>query len=110
MSLSASCKEENLSLQVVKRSILNKERRKRDKSALFELEANVAQTLGRGGSKYRSPENRDTFYARSKSRGRPTCFYCGKFCHFQKNCQHLRKEKGIVDDVEPRKFYDDKNT
>ena len=38
VSLSASCKEENLSLQVVKTSILNKETRRKDKSALSESE------------------------------------------------------------------------
>ena len=45
MPLNDSCKEENTSLQVVKTSILNEETRRKDKSALFELEANVAQTL-----------------------------------------------------------------
>ena len=63
MSLSASCKEENLSLQVVKTSILKEETR-RDKSALFESQANVAQNLGRGRSKHRSPKNKDKSYAR----------------------------------------------
>ena len=58
MSLSASCQEENLSLQVVKTSILNEETRRKDKSALFESEANVAQNLGRGRSKHRSPDVR----------------------------------------------------
>ena len=38
VSLSASCKEENLSLQVVKTSILNKETRREDKNALSESE------------------------------------------------------------------------
>ena len=57
VSLSASCQEENLSLQVVKTSMLNKETRRKDKSALSESEVNVAQNLGRGRSKHRSPEN-----------------------------------------------------
>ena len=46
----------------------------------------------------------------SKSRGRLTYFYCGKPGHFQRNCRQLKQEKGIVDDVEPRNFFDDKNT
>ena len=50
VSLSASYKEENLSLQVVKTSILNKETRRKDKSVQFESEANVGQNLGRGRS------------------------------------------------------------
>ena len=79
VSLSTSCEEDNVSLQVVKTSILNEETRRKDKSALFELEANVAQNLGRGRSEHRSPKNRDKSYARSKSRGRPTCFYCWEF-------------------------------
>ena len=99
-----------MSLQVVKKSILNEETRRKDKSALSESEANVAQNLGRGRSKHRSPENRDKSYARSKSRGRLTCFYCGKPDHFQRNCRHLKQDKGIAHDVEPRKFSDDKNT
>ena len=38
------------------------------------------------------------------------CFYCGKPGHFQKNCRHLKKDKGTADDVEPIKNYDEKNT
>ena len=110
VSLSTSCKEENMSLQVVKTSILNEEIRRKDKSVLSQSEANVTQNFGRGRSKYGSHENRDKFYARSKSKGRLTWFYCGKRGHFQKNCRHLKKDKGMVDDVEPRKIYDDKNT
>ena len=66
--------------------------------------------LGRGRSKHRSPENRDKFHAKSKFKGRLRCFYCGKPSHFQKNYQHLKKDKGIAEDVKPRKFYDEKNT
>ena len=47
MSLSASCKEDNLCLQVVKTSILNEETRRKDKSALSELEVNVTQNFGK---------------------------------------------------------------
>ena len=74
VSLSASCQEENLPLQVVKTNILKEETRKKDKSALSQLKANVAQNLGRGRRKHRSPRNRDKSHARSKSRGRLTCF------------------------------------
>ena len=27
----------------------------------------------------------------------PTCFYCGKTGHFQKNCPHFRKDKETED-------------
>ena len=70
----------------------------------------MAQNLGRGRSKHRSLENREKSYARSKSRGRLTCFYCGKPGHFQRNYRHFKQDKGIVDDVEPRKISNDNNT
>ena len=70
----------------------------------------MAQNLGRGRSKHRSHQNRDKSHARSKSKGRFTCFYCGKPGHFRKNCRHLKKEKGIADDVEPKTNSDEKNT
>ena len=57
MPLNDSCKEENTSLQVVKTSILNEETRRKDKSALSESEANLAQNLCKGRCKHRSPEN-----------------------------------------------------
>ena len=111
MSLSASCQEENLSLQVVKTSILNEETRRKGQSVLSQSEANVAKNIGRGRSKHRrSLQNRDKSHARSKSRGRLTCCYCGKTGHFQKNCRRLNKDKGIAGDVEPRNIYDEKNT
>ena len=110
VTLSNSCKEDNLSFQVVKTSVLNEETRRKDKGALSQSEANVTQEPSRGRSKHRSPENGNRFYARSKSRGRLTCFYCGKPGHFQKNCRHLRKDKGMADEVESGKISDDKNT
>ena len=72
VSLSDSCK--NLTLQVVKTSILKEETRRKHKSVLSQSEANVAQNLGRGRSKHRSPQNKDKSHARSKSKGRLTCF------------------------------------
>ena len=40
---------------------------------------------------------------RSKSKGGPTCFYCGKLGHFQKNFRHIKKDKGGADGTEPKK-------
>ena len=42
---------------------------------------------------------------RSKSRGRPTCFYCGKPGHFQKNCRHFRRDKE-TDDTDSKRTVD----
>ena len=64
VSLSASCQEENLSLQVVKTSILKEETRRKYTNALSQSEANVAQNLGRGRRKHRSPHDRDNSQAR----------------------------------------------
>ena len=47
---------------------------------------------------------------RSKSRGRPTCFYCGKPGHFQKNYRHYRKEKGGANGAKPKKNPERKGT
>ena len=43
-------------------------------------------------------------------RGRPTYFYCGKLGHFQKNCQHFRRDKRGVDNDEPKKFSEKRGT
>ena len=72
VSLITSFQEENLSLQVLKTSILNEETRKKDKGVLSQSEANVAEHPGRGRSKQRSPQGRDKSHARSKSRGKLT--------------------------------------
>ena len=55
VTLSTLCQEENLSLQVVKASILNEESRRKDKGALSQSESNVAQHTGRGRNRQRSP-------------------------------------------------------
>ena len=36
--------------------------------------------------------------------GGPTCFYCEKLGHFQKNCLHFRKDKGGADSAKPKKI------
>ena len=78
VSLSTSSQAENLSLPVVKTSILNEETRRKDKGVLPQLEANVVHQFGRGRSKQRSPQMRDKSHARSKSRGKLTCFCWGQ--------------------------------
>ena len=49
-------------------------------------------------------------HARSKSRGKLTCSYCGKPEHFQKDCRHLKKDKGALKDVDPKKISEEKGT
>ena len=81
----------------------------RVKLSLLNEEANlkVLVTEGdtnRGRCQNRSPQKRDKSGTRSKSRGRPTCFYCRKPGNFKKNCRHFRKDKGGADNVIPKKI------
>ena len=110
VTLSTSCQEENLSPQVVKTSILNEETRRKDKSVLVQLESNLTQHTNRGRNRHRSPPSREKSHPRSKSRGKLKCFYCVKPGHFQKDCRHMRKEKGVANGVEPRKIPNEKGT
>ena len=85
VSLSASRREENLSLQVIKTRILNKETRR---TRVFCPSQKQMFLLSR--SKHRSPQRIHKSHARSKSRGKITGFHCGKPGHFQKDCRNLR--------------------
>ena len=72
------------------------------KSSLLDEEAcwkekDMSSESERGRQRNRSPQNREKSGTRSKSRGRPTCFYGGKPGHFQKNCWHFRKDKETSD-------------
>ena len=100
----------NVSIQVVKTSILNEESRRKDKGFLSQSESIVAQHTGRGRNRQRSPQRREMSHARSKSRGKLTCSYCGKPEHFQKDCRHLKKDKGALKDVDPKKISEEKGT
>ena len=64
----------HLSLSRVKSSFLNED-------ALV-----MKGDTNRGRGRNRSPQNKEKSGMRSKLRGMPTCFYCGKPGHFQKNC------------------------
>ena len=76
----------HLSLEQVKSSLLNEEARRKDKESISDSKALVTEgDMNRGRSRNRSPQNREKSGTRSKSRGRPTCFYCGKLGHFQTN-------------------------
>ena len=77
----------HLSLARVKSSLLNEESLRKDRETGTDSKALVAKfDTKQGRGRNRSPKNRDTSGMRSKSRGRPTYFYCGKPGHFQKNC------------------------
>ena len=77
-----------LSLARVKSSLLDEEARQKDKKVFPNLTYNEE---GTGTGVLRTGTN---LRMRSKSRGRPTCFYCGKRRHFQKNYRHFREKKG----------------
>ena len=92
-------------------SLLNKEARRKDRETEPDSKALVAKTdTIRGRGQNRSPQNRVKSGTRSKSRGRPTCFYCGKPGHFQKNCRHFRRDKGGADGAEPKKISEKRGT
>ena len=111
VTLNTSCQEEKQSVQTVKTSVLNEEVRRKDKGVMSQTESNLTQHMDRGRDRRRrSPQRTDKSHARSKSRGKPVCFYCGKPGHFQKDCRHLKKDKSVGNKVEPRKIPDDKNT
>ena len=60
--------------------------------------------------KQRIPQRRQNSHVRSKSGGKLTCFYYGKPGHFQKDCRHLKRDKGAWNDVEPKKISEEKGT
>ena len=96
---------------IVKLSLLNEEAHWKDRESISDSKALVTEgDMNRGRSRNRSLHNREKSGTRSKSRGRPTCFYCGKPGHFQKNCRHFRKDKGRADGVQLKKTQDSKNT
>ena len=48
MTLNTSCQEENISLQLIKTSILNEESRRKDKGVMSQSESNMAKYTRRG--------------------------------------------------------------
>ena len=93
-----------LSLARVKSRLLDEEARRKDKDTSSDSKALLTESE-RGRQRNRSPQNREKSGTRSKSRGRPTCFYCGKPGHFQKNCRHFRKDKE-TDDTDSKRSMD----
>ena len=88
----------------MKSSLLNEEARWKDRESIINLKALVTDgDMNRGRGKNRSPHNREKLGRRSKLRGRPTCFYCGKLGHFL-------KEKAGADGVGLKKNPNSKNT
>ena len=84
--------------------MLDEEARRKDKDTSSDSKALLTESE-RGRQRNRSPQNREKSGTRSKSRGRPTCFYCGKPGHFQKNCRHFQKDKE-TDDTDSKRTLD----
>ena len=79
-------------------------------SALSQSEANVAQNLGRGRSKHRNFLKIETSLMPDQSLEEdPRVSIVGNLV-ISKTIVDLKKDKGMADDVEPRKISDDKNT
>ena len=95
----------HLSLVIVKSSLLNEEARQKYRETGTNSKALVTESdTNRGRGRNQSSQTREKSGTRSKSRGRPTCFYCGKPGHFQKNCRHFRRNKGGTGSAEPKKI------
>ena len=72
-------KGKHLSLEKVKLSLINEEACWKDTKSVTDLKASVMEgDMNYGRGRERSPQNRDRYRPRSKSKGRPMCFYCGK--------------------------------
>ena len=80
----------------MKSSLLDEEVCRKDKDTSSDSKALLTESE-RGRQRNHSPQNREKSGTQSKSRGRPTCFCCGKPGHFQKNYRHFRKDKETND-------------
>ena len=84
--------------------MLDEEARQKDKDMSSDSKALLTESK-RGRQRNLSPQNWEKSGTRSMSMGRPTCFYCGKPGHFQKNCRHFRKDKE-TDDTDSKRTLD----
>ena len=98
VTLSTSCQEENLSIQVVKTSILNEESRRKDKSVIS-VRVKCDSTYPDRGRNNKEVQRGEKSPMQDPSPG-----------HFQKDSRHLKKDKGVSNDVEPRKISEEKGT
>ena len=69
----------------------------------------MGQHPRRRRSKQRNPEKRDKSHVRCKSRGKLTCFYCGKPEQIQKGCRHLKKDKCVSSNVKSKTITEEKD-
>ena len=72
---------ETLVVTLGKSRLLDEEACQKDKDTSSDSKMLLTESK-RGRHRNRSPQNREKSGTRSKSRGRPTCFYCGKPGHF----------------------------
>lgn len=102
VSLSNFAPDGEMTMDMVKASLLNEEARRKEAGFSSQAEANVIPESSRGKSKSKNPYNRDKSRGRSKSRKRDYIFqYCQKPSHIER---FFRKKKRDMSRERKEKF------
>ncbi|KAG8387460.1 hypothetical protein BUALT_Bualt02G0023600 [Buddleja alternifolia] len=95
VSVSNSALNGDLTLQVVKDCLLNKESRRKEQAFSTEQNALVTENSDRGGrNKNRGPQHqRDKSRGKSKFKGDFKCHYCGGPNHYERDCRKKKRDQ-----------------